>query len=364
MQPGAWASLSARGTAAARRASPDGKKQSRLDKGPSCKAVQASPGPLRPGGPAEATALLLPALASLLSVLGSEGCQTDLSQTCTPPPRPTPLQPPPRHTRAARRGAGTPVVWEASEGRTRWSKDALSSLPRPLWYHLDGGTQPFTNRIRGNPREKSALLPDLLGQIWGGSLETPKAVPSSGRGFPGSREGPGVGVSGAAKAAEGAATRAGQAFRRVSPAGGPLTVQGQEVPTRVHARRGSRRRGRGEAQRAGGLGWERGSLRAPTEPRREEAGGGPTAPHRPPGPPTRASPRPLRGTEKGRRAWGGGPGSPANPGRGSGQLGAPGPEIVRSLRPPPPPPPTGPVITASCRPHALAVGASPRCGCG
>lgn len=55
-----------------------------------------------------------------------------------------------------------------------------------------------------------------------------------------------------------------QAFPRVSPAGGTLTVQGQEVPTGVHARRGAQRRGRGVIsleQQPSGLG----SLRRPVQ---------------------------------------------------------------------------------------------------
>lgn len=85
----------------------------------------------------------------------------------------------------------------------------------------------------------------------------------------------------------------------------------------------------------------------------------------PPEPANRRFSPPLQGTGKGRKA-GGREAWPslAKPGRGSSQLGAPGPEIVRFLLLPPPPPPTGPVITAGCRPHALPVGASPLWGCG
>lgn len=34
------------------------------------------------------------------------------------------------------------------------------------------------NRIRGNSREKSALLPDLLGQIWGKVWKRPRFCPA------------------------------------------------------------------------------------------------------------------------------------------------------------------------------------------
>lgn len=152
----------------------------------------------------------------------------------------------------------------------------------------------------------------------------------------------------------------------VPTAGGTLTVQGQEVPTRIHARRG---RGGGDARRDS-------SEQRPTDLGSQAQAGARTrldcggrrqwgwvhGPAPPPEPANRRFSPPLRGTGKGRKE--GGPGSLAKPGPGSSQLGAPGPEIVRFLLLPPPPPPTGPVITAGCRPHALPVGASPLWGCG
>lgn len=133
----------------------------------------------------------------------------------------------------------------------------------------------------------------------------------------------------------------GQAFLRVSSAGGILTVQGQEVPTRVHARRGARWRGRGVIHLSNNptaWGPSAGRCKDPTDLRWEAAGGWvqDTAP--PPGPANRRFSPPPPGDRE--RIPSGGPGRLANPGRGSGQLGAPGPEIVRSLPLPPPPPPT------------------------
>lgn len=105
-----------------------------------------------------------------------------------------------------------------------------------------------------------------------------------------------------------------------------------------------------------------GRCRDPTGLRWEEAGGWVHGPAPPPEPANRRLSPPPPGDRERTQSWG--PGRLANPGRGSSQLGAPGPEIVRFLLLPPPPPPTGPVITAVCRPHALPVGASPRWGCG
>lgn len=157
----------------------------------------------------------------------------------------------------------------------------------------------------------------------------------------------------------------GQAFPRVSPAGGTLTVQGQEVPTRVHARRGARRRGPGVihlSNNRAAWGPCAGQYKDPTELRREAAGGvGPghrTAPRaRQPA----LLPAPSRGPRKDAEQ---GAGKTGQPWTGLGPAGCARPEIVRSLPLPPPPPPTGPVITASCGPHALPVGAWPRWGCG
>lgn len=68
----------------------------------------------------------------------------------------------------------------------------------------------------------------------------------------------------------------GQAFQRVSSAGRTLTVQGQEVPTRVHARRGARWRGRGVihlSNNRAAWGPSAGRCKDPTELRWEAAGG-------------------------------------------------------------------------------------------
>lgn len=153
-----------------RSASLDGKKQSRLDKGPSCLAALAKTWltPAR-GVSKRITLLLLPVLASLFSVLASERrlpdrLQPNLHTSSSPHPlTPSSATPARPDSLQAHPSFGKPLkrVW--------WSKDAVLFLPRPRWCHLDQGAQPFMTRLRGNPREKSALLPDLLGQILGKS---------------------------------------------------------------------------------------------------------------------------------------------------------------------------------------------------
>lgn len=123
----------------------------------------------------------------------------------------------------------------------------------------------------------------------------------------------------------------GTAFQASAPAGSParagqaLTVQSQEVPARVHARRAARREGhRGthvSGDSTGGLGSKRSAVEGPEC---IAVGGGrgwsrdTPRPRRPaPPPPEPANPRlspPLVGMREGGQSWG--PGRLANPGPG------------------------------------------------
>lgn len=68
------------------------------------------------------------------------------------------------------------------------------------------------NRLRGNPREMSALLPDLLGQIWGKVWKRPRLCPARAEVFLGSHKGTRSWLSGGLNAAEGAVIPAARVY--------------------------------------------------------------------------------------------------------------------------------------------------------
>lgn len=167
------------------------------------------------------------------------------------------------------------------------------------------------NRLRGNPREMSALLPDLLGQIWGKVWKRPRLCPARAEVFLGSHKGTRSWLSGGLNAAEGAVIPAARVYFGF-PEGLPYVRDTHRArsgsPDRSPCRSGRAEEGtrRDSLEQNHQAAWGPCAVRFrdPTELRWEAAGGGSRTPYRPPDPPTGASPRPLQGTWKGRGAGG------------------------------------------------------------
>lgn len=205
-----------------------------------------------------------------------------------------------------------------------------------------GGRSTPRRRGRGSSLGKSSdshtrFLPTL--RVCGTSLETPRVAPGSRVEISSMRQkgrGAGPGRGGGRPEEQGVPRPGpGTALRGVGPGGDPppspregraLTVQGQEVPARVHARRTAWREGCAAGHSSAATA-RRPRVRAECGGRTrmdcggQEAGGGPGTPLRPP--PARApapwalQPAPLPappGVWLGGQRWG--PGSPAIPGLG------------------------------------------------
>lgn len=247
---------------------------------------------------------------------------------------------------------------------------------------MDAGSFPPGPRVRSGPwrpafRDQEKGVPDAGGT--GGAAGDPRPCPfprprsgpgrrawerpgsrpavpaqTQGRAFPAATKGP---EGGPGRWADGGA---GWGVFRPAPetalcrvgsprASGALTVQGQEVPAQVHARRAPRRAagsaaGAGRRGTPGGLGSERCTGRC-----------GGTAGGRSRARPAPAPPRPLLVTREGGQGWG--LGSPPN--AGPGRRGTPWPEIAGSLGGCHPQA-AGPVISSGGRAPRPACGAAPR----
>lgn len=200
---------------------------------------------------------------------------------------------------------GSPLNWGNQE-------EVFREVFRPTPFH----SPPVQSGRQGWKRRGLcwAVPPLVLGRDFPSATKGPKGGPGAGRGGRRIKE---MGVFRPEK---------GTAFcgvdpRRESPRASPaLTVQGQEVPARVHARQDARR---GEDSAAGAEPGAAGHTCAVTAPEVSSPSPAPWRPEwtavgggrrwartspRPPGPPTRVSPRPLLGS---RREGGQGTGKPA-----------------------------------------------------
>lgn len=196
---------------------------------------------------------------------------------------------------------GSPLNWGNQE-------EVFREVFRPTPFH----SPPVQSGRQGWKRRGLcwAVPPLVLGRDFPSATKGPKGGPGAGRG------GRRIKEMGVFRPEKGTVDP-----RRESPRASPaLTVQGQEVPARVHARQDARR---GEDSAAGAEPGAAGHTcavtapevsgpsPAPWRPEWTAVGGGRrwarTSP-RPPGPPTRVSPRPLLGS---RREGGQGTGKPA-----------------------------------------------------
>lgn len=284
--------------------------------------------------------LLLPAWASLTTI-SARG--SSYGSTARPPPilhtSSSHPKSPPRHTHAARRGPGTLELWGACPGGAGRGELGYSWMLVPSLLSPSVRAGQWSPVFRDQNKEESpkpgepgrslqeSLQTHTLSlspsPIWGTSLEMTRVVlgsptPSPGLRFPlcdkRAKGGPGAGRGGRRMKELGVfRPEKGTAFcgvdpRRDSPRASPaLTVQGQEVPARVHARRAARREpgaaGHTCAVTAPAVS---GPSPALWRPEWTVVGGGRrwarTSP-RPPGPPTRVSPRPLLGIGEGGQRW-------------------------------------------------------------